>query len=115
MRLIKPDFRITSEHGKFFEKGGTVFCAVYHPAALLRDPEKKKDAWNDLKAVMAKMKEGATADQIYEWKEANDLRLTTYVNRNDDLEEAQTDPLLQGTNGVLTLGFVVTLILCGVG
>ncbi|MBR6257749.1 MAG: ABC transporter permease [Lachnospiraceae bacterium] len=65
--------------------------------------------------VMAKLKEGTTDEQIYEWKEANDMRLTTYVNRNDDLEEAQTDPLLQGTNGVLTLGFVVTLILCGVG
>ena len=65
--------------------------------------------------VMASLKEGATAEQIYEWKEANELRLTTYVNRNEDLEEAQTDPLLQGTNGVLTLGFVVTLILCGVG
>ena len=65
--------------------------------------------------VMVKLKESTTDDDIYQWKEANDLRLTTYVNRNDDLEEAQTDPLLQGTNGVLTLGFVVTLILCGVG
>ncbi len=65
--------------------------------------------------VLARMKEGTASEQIYEWKEANDVRLTTYVNRNDDLEEAQTDPLLQGTNGVLTLGFVVTLILCGVG
>ena len=65
--------------------------------------------------VYASLKEGADAEQIYEWTAANDMRLTTYVNRNDDLEEAQTDPLLQGTNGVLTLGFVVTLILCGVG
>ena len=38
-----------------------------------------------------------------------------YVNRNDDLEMTMTDPLLQGTNGILTLGFVVTIVLCAVG
>ena len=51
MRLIKPDFRITSEHGRFFEKGGTVFCAVYHPAALLRDPRKKEDMYIDMQNI----------------------------------------------------------------
>ena len=30
---------------------------TYHPSALLRDESKKKDAWQDLKAVMQKMKE----------------------------------------------------------
>ncbi|MCR4642080.1 MAG: FtsX-like permease family protein [Lachnospiraceae bacterium] len=61
------------------------------------------------------LKEGTTEEEIYEWTKAWDLRLTKYVNREADLMEAQTDPLLQGTNGVLTLGFVVTLLLCGVG
>ena len=28
-----------------------------HPAALLRDPAKKKDAWQDLQQVMAKLRE----------------------------------------------------------
>ena len=35
--IIKPDFRITQEHGQFFEKNGMWMTALYHPAALLRD------------------------------------------------------------------------------
>lgn len=51
MRLIKPDFHITSEHGKMFKKGNKVIAAVYHPAALLRDPHKKEDMLTDMKAI----------------------------------------------------------------
>ena len=39
--LIKPDFKITQEHGQFFEKDGVQMMALYHPAALLRDPAQK--------------------------------------------------------------------------
>ena len=31
------------------------------------------------------------------------------------MEKTMEDPLLQGTNGVLTMGFIVTLLLCTVG
>lgn len=55
--LIREDFRITREHGKWVEKKGVWFMPTYHPAALLRDESKKRDAWNDLKLVMAKLKE----------------------------------------------------------
>ena len=34
----QPDFKITREHGQWFEKNGFQMMAVYHPAALLRDP-----------------------------------------------------------------------------
>ena len=33
MRIIKPDFKITREHGQWFEKNGFQMMAVYHPAA----------------------------------------------------------------------------------
>ena len=55
MRLIKPDFKITKEHGQWFEKGPFVMTAVYHPAALLRDPRKKEDMLEDMKAIKAKL------------------------------------------------------------
>lgn len=55
MRLIKPDFKITKEHGQWFEKGQFVMTAVYHPAALLRDPRKKEDMLEDMKAIKAKL------------------------------------------------------------
>lgn len=51
MRLIKPDFRITAEHGKLFKLGDHIICAVYHPAAILRDPRKKEDMLEDMKNI----------------------------------------------------------------
>jgi DNA polymerase len=57
MRLIKPDFRITREHGQWFYKGGIWMTAVYHPAALLRDPVKKEDMLRDMMAVREKLGE----------------------------------------------------------
>ena len=48
MRLIRPDFRITKEHGIFVRKGAFDMCAVYHPSALLRDPAKKDEMLADM-------------------------------------------------------------------
>ncbi len=53
MRLIKEDFKITKEHGMWFDKGGYKMTAVYHPAALLRDPRKKEDMLEDMKRIKA--------------------------------------------------------------
>lgn len=57
MKLIKPDFKITKEHGRWFEKNGIQMTALYHPAALLRDPSKKPDTFVDLKSLQAKVRE----------------------------------------------------------
>ena len=56
-RLIKPDFRITREHGVWFSRGAFDMCAVYHPSALLRDPSKREDMLEDMRAVAAKYRE----------------------------------------------------------
>lgn len=53
MRLIRPDFKITAEHGKWIEKGSFKMCAVYHPSLLLRDPRKKEDMLTDMKSIKA--------------------------------------------------------------
>ena len=55
--LIKEDFKITREHGQFFERGGVQMTALYHPAALLRDPRKKPETFEDLKKLQAKIRE----------------------------------------------------------
>ena len=57
MKLIKPDFKITKEHGQWFEKGDFVMTAVYHPAYLLRDPRKKEDMLVDMKRLREKLNE----------------------------------------------------------
>ena len=55
--MIKPDFKITQEHGQFFEKDGVLYTALYHPAALLRDPSKKPETFVDLKRLRAKIQQ----------------------------------------------------------
>lgn len=55
--LIEPDFRITKQRGIWFEKKGCNMIATYHPSALLRDPKKKYEAWEDLKNIKQKYEE----------------------------------------------------------
>ena len=55
LRLIKPDFRITKEHGTWFQKGNYQMTAVFHPAALLRDPAKKELMLEDMKAIKERL------------------------------------------------------------
>ena len=57
MEMIKSDFKITQEHGQFFEKNGVLMTAIYHPAALLRDSDKKPDTFVDLKRLQAKIRQ----------------------------------------------------------
>ena len=57
MRLIKPDFMITKEHGIWFEKGNFLMTAVYHPALLLRDPRRKEEMLIDMKAIKQKLED----------------------------------------------------------
>ena len=51
MKLIKEDFKITKEHGTWFKKGNFYMTAVYHPAALLRDPRKNEEMLADMKKI----------------------------------------------------------------
>ena len=49
--LIKDPFRITREHGQWFDVNGRRYMAIYHPSALLRDPSKRPETFVDLKAL----------------------------------------------------------------
>ena len=57
MKLIREDFKITREHGQWLEKAGVWMMAMYHPSALLRDPRKRPESFEDLKRLEAKIKE----------------------------------------------------------
>ncbi len=63
-RIIKPDIKITKEHGQFIEKNGVLMMAMLHPAAILRDPRRKPDAFNDFLILREKIKE--ICDHTYE-------------------------------------------------
>lgn len=55
--VLGPQFRITRCRGQWFERKGTHIIATYHPSALLRDPSKKRDAWEDLKRLRGRLAE----------------------------------------------------------
>ena len=55
--ILGDQIRITRDRGIWVEKKGVFFMPTYHPAALLRDESKKRDAWHDLLAVKEKLEE----------------------------------------------------------
>jgi len=56
-RLILPDYKVTVQHGEFIDKGGILFMGTFHPAALLRDPRRKPEAFEDFLKLRDKMQE----------------------------------------------------------
>ena len=62
-RLIDPGYKITQQHGQWVEKAGVAMTAIYHPAALLRDPSKKPDTFGDLRAIRSKARQ--LCPQVY--------------------------------------------------
>ena len=57
MKLMNPNMRMTKEHGQFIDKKGTLMLATLHPAALLRNPNQKPDAFNDFLLLRDKIME----------------------------------------------------------
>ena len=50
-RLIRPDFQVTKEHGRLFQKDGYYRMATFHPAALLRNPATKAPTFEDFEII----------------------------------------------------------------
>ncbi|MBI4313202.1 MAG: uracil-DNA glycosylase [Candidatus Omnitrophica bacterium] len=50
--LLKTDAPIISLRGKTHRLGGTPLIVTYHPAFLLRNPESKRDTWNDVQKLL---------------------------------------------------------------
>ncbi|MFG6357235.1 MAG: ABC transporter permease [Acetatifactor sp.] len=55
-------------------------------------------------------------DGLYPWLEEHpQVKLTGLVDLGEVREEIRNDTLFQGTNGILTMSFIVVLLLCSVG
>ena len=54
-KLIDPEFKVTRQHGHFFEKNGFYMMGTFHPSALLRNPAQKPDAFEDFIALRDKI------------------------------------------------------------
>jgi DNA polymerase len=53
--LLGTDAPISALRGKFHDRNGVKVMPTFHPAYLLREPAKKREAWEDLKLVMAEL------------------------------------------------------------
>ena len=60
---LKEDVFVTRDHGKWYERKGVWFMPTFHPSALLRDPTKKRDAWDDFQKIRAKYNEINSASE----------------------------------------------------
>jgi uracil-DNA glycosylase family 4 len=49
--LLKTNAKITALRGKIHDLEGIKVIPTFHPAFLLRNPERKKDVWEDVKRV----------------------------------------------------------------
>ncbi len=54
--ILGKEYSITAARGKWIEKKDIMYMPTWHPAALLRDENKKIEFWNDLKEVRNKWK-----------------------------------------------------------
>ena len=54
--VLGKEYAITSARGKWIEKKGIKYMPTWHPAALLRDENKKIEFWKDLKEVANNLK-----------------------------------------------------------
>ncbi|MCR2806068.1 ABC transporter permease [Paenibacillus soyae] len=65
--------------------------------------------------VWLKLKPDATVAEFYQGIEDSELSVQSIVNTRDDLVMAKNDPFLLALNGILTLGFVISLLVSFIG
>jgi putative ABC transport system permease protein len=52
---------------------------------------------------------------VYDFAQEQGLVFEKFEDASAELVAAKNDPIFQGTNGILTVGFVVVLLICSVG
>ena len=56
--LLARDEAISKLRGRVFDYRGAKLVPTFHPAYLLRNPEKKREVWEDMKRVRVMLREG---------------------------------------------------------
>ena len=63
--ILGPEIRITRDRGRWYERKGVWFMPTYHPSALLRDPAKKREAWEDMQSLRDRLMELSLYEDLY--------------------------------------------------
>lgn len=65
--------------------------------------------------VWLKKAPGVTSQELYQEIEDKNIRIESMTDASQEIIKAKNDPMLQGTNGALTLGFIVTMSISTIG
>ena len=52
---LNEEISVMRQHGQWFERKGVYFMPTFHPSFLLRDPDKKRLAWDDFQKIRDKL------------------------------------------------------------
>lgn len=61
------------------------------------------------------MKVSDSTQSVYDFIEKKNVKLHHFSDNKSDLIDMKNDPVIQGTNGTLTVSFIVVLLLCSTG
>jgi putative ABC transport system permease protein len=65
--------------------------------------------------IWFKLADGATTQGFYDFVEEYDVRLAKCVDLSEEKSVIRKDTVFQGTNGILTMSFIIVLLLTGIG
>ncbi|WP_124098149.1 ABC transporter permease [Ruminococcus sp. Marseille-P6503] len=65
--------------------------------------------------VWIDLDDGTTTEEFYDSIENSDIDPTMLNVKSQEIISEKTDPMLQGMNGALTLGFIIIMIMCIIG
>ncbi|NIK80227.1 putative ABC transport system permease protein [Paenibacillus castaneae] len=65
--------------------------------------------------VWVKLKPDVTTAQFYEGLTESKIPVTSIINTREELVQAKNDPFLMALNGILTLGFVLSILVSFIG
>jgi DNA polymerase len=61
--LLKTDTKISTLRGRCYDLGGIKVIPTYHPAYLLRNPDRKREVWEDMKQISGWLDENEDSAQ----------------------------------------------------
>lgn len=54
---LQEEISVMRAHGQWYERKGVWFMPTFHPSFLLRDPARKREAWEDFQKIRDKLNE----------------------------------------------------------
>ena len=100
-----PKTRVLGNGGIYVESDH--FLIVAHLSQL-------QAAW-DVTPYQIWIKTEGSSQFLYDYAEENGITFEIFEDVSKQLVELKNDPVFQGTNGVLTIGFIIVLLLCAAG